>query len=739
MDNKYITDKRNQILELLIQKRLFPAFESIKELLIELSDWYLNDKFEELENGYKYMLQYMQQGVSDPLQRQVYKKFLKEAYIITDRISDKLFLKEAYNQYYTKRRYYLSGSDTLTKIYSRLDKDLGNLALIEIVENVDNYNNDQINKLRINIEVETDNLFNYIWTSYNCSEEDMVIIKEIFDETILPMKLKALLVSALTMSILQYFEESKFNLLLSLASGQDELIKQRPIVGVYLSIIRYDSRIILSDNLLASINQLKQDNDFVKSIITIQNQFIKARETDSITRKMNEEIIPEMLKMNPSVSNKLSEDINSLDLSDLDYNPEWEEYLKESGISKKLKEISELQLEGADVLMGTFSNLKGFPFFSRISNWFMPFEKNNSFISDLFQSKTASETFLGLIETSRFMCNSDKYSFCLSMLQLPPQQRSVMAEQFAEQGNQMKELEKAENSLIPEKDKAEIISNQYLQDLYRFFKLNYNKSEFSDIFNLSLSIYKNNLISDIFESDSLRLIAELLFKKKYYKEALNIFSKIISFDNSDHSLYQKIGYCYQELGEYHKAINAYNNSDIIKKDSPWTIRRIATCYKALKNYNTAIEYYNKYLTFKPDTLSVELNLGHCHLALKNYEQALNHYFKVEYLESKNIKTWRPIAWCSFKLGKYDQASKYYHKILENKANAIDHINAGHNYWANNKIDKAIIEYQKSLNLLSEPNSQFPELYLQDKMDLLEAGIADDDISIMLDEVLFKNY
>ena len=275
MDNKYITDKRNQILELLIQKRLFPAFESIKELLIELSDWYLNDKFEELENGYKYMLQYMQQGVSDPLQRQVYKKFLKEAYIITDRISDKLFLKEAYNQYYTKRRYYLSGSDTLTKIYSRLDKDLGNLALIEIVENADNYNNDQINKLRINIEVETDNLFNYIWTSYNCSEEDVVIIKEIFDETILPMKLKALLVSALTMSILQYFEESKFNLLLSLASGQDELIKQRAIVGVYLSIIRYESRIILSDNLLANINQLKQDNDFVKSIITIQNQYAK--------------------------------------------------------------------------------------------------------------------------------------------------------------------------------------------------------------------------------------------------------------------------------------------------------------------------------------------------------------------------------------------------------------------------------------------------------------------------------
>ena len=59
MDNKYIKEKRDQILVLLAQKRLYPAFKVIKELLLELSDWYLNDKYEELENGNKYMLQYM--------------------------------------------------------------------------------------------------------------------------------------------------------------------------------------------------------------------------------------------------------------------------------------------------------------------------------------------------------------------------------------------------------------------------------------------------------------------------------------------------------------------------------------------------------------------------------------------------------------------------------------------------------------------------------------------------------
>ena len=84
---------------------------------------------------------------------------------------------------------------------------------------------------------------------------------------------------------------------------------------------------------------------------------IKSRETDKITKKMNEEIIPEMLKMNPGLNKKMSDDLHSLDINDLDYNPEWVEYLNESGIANKLKEISELQLDVADVLTRTFSNL----------------------------------------------------------------------------------------------------------------------------------------------------------------------------------------------------------------------------------------------------------------------------------------------------------------------------------------------------------------------------------------------
>ena len=154
---------------------------------------------------------------------------------------------------------------------------------------------------------------------------------------------------------------------------------------------------------------------------------------------MNDEIIPEMLKFTSQSLNDKKGDLNA---EDLDFNPEWEEYMKESGIDNKIKEISELQLEGADVLMGTFANLKSFPFFNKMSNWFIPFYNDNSNIATVFEDQETGETFKNMFETSRFMCNSDKYSFCLSILMLPHNQRSMMSQQFALQINDLKVMEK---------------------------------------------------------------------------------------------------------------------------------------------------------------------------------------------------------------------------------------------------------------------------------------------------------
>ena len=61
-----------------------------------------------------------------------------------------------------------------------------------------------------------------------------------------------------------------------------------------------------------------------------------------------------------------------------DMNPDWEDAFEKSGLGDKLREMNELQLEGADVYMSTFAALKNYPFFREVHNWFYPFSKQQS-------------------------------------------------------------------------------------------------------------------------------------------------------------------------------------------------------------------------------------------------------------------------------------------------------------------------------------------------------------------------
>lgn len=105
---------------------------------------------------------------------------------------------------------------------------------------------------------------------------------------------------------------------------------------------------------------------------------------------MREEIIPEMMK-NPKLN------LEGLDEDAEDHNPEWEEWIDRSGITDKLRELGELQMSGADVYMSTFSQLKHFPFFRKISHWFYPLTPNirisPNYLSEMTNKKSLCSTF----------------------------------------------------------------------------------------------------------------------------------------------------------------------------------------------------------------------------------------------------------------------------------------------------------------------------------------------------------
>ncbi len=446
------------------------------------------------------------------------------------------------------------------------------------------------------------------------------------------------------MSLFHRFDAKKVQVLMHAATSDNMQLRARSIVGLVIVMQMYDIRWSLYPELQNQLDILSENLDFRKAILRTIIQLIRSRETEQISKKIREEILPEMMKINNLAGRKLNMEELMGDTDFSEKNPEWQKELEESGLGKKLQEYSNLQMEGADVFHSTFSGLKSFPFFSEMGNWFLPFDPSYSEFVSFFPEDNSNNLLKTAILDSGHMCNSDKYSFCLSLLQISPAQREMMMGKMGAESEEIKQLQKEAQAMNPTID-DEVISNQYIQDLYRFFKLYPYRNGFFDIFKLSLNFYDKKsiapLISDI---DSMKKIALYCFDKNNFKEALDIFNRLVEIDNQSDNIWQKIGYCKQMLNDQPGALDAYLQADLLKPNNSWIIKRIAQLYRTLKKPELSLDYYKKAAKLSPDNISTELNIGHCYLELGDYEQALNSYFKVELLDSKGIKAQRPIAW-----------------------------------------------------------------------------------------------
>ena len=613
----------NRIIGSLDSKELKNAFDSIQALISGSREISFQDKLNELQDTYKYMLRYRIEGAKDPMQEQIYNKIQTSSYELADRIKHKAMAIESPLAFYSRRRsLQVQPNVTFENLHLQLSKHYatGNRAEYDAMLIV---------------------LFNKIWVSDPFTVEDAAVIKNILFDNELPFTAGCQIVSSLTLGLQAAFDPEKMMLLFDAANHGNEEIKVRALISILLTLYTYRKRTALYPQIINRLDALSEVPGFTKAIRTITLRFILARETEKITRKLQNEIIPEMMKLSPKISNKINlKDITPEQLGE-EMNPEWENIFADSSLGKKMEEFSELQQEGADVMHSTFVHLKSFPFFRELSNWLLPFTTEHSSFGDRFNQNNGEKQMLDSMTLAAFMCNSDKYSLYFSMMQLPEEAKKMMMNQFDSQATEMIQQNKEE--LISKRGKLETITGQYIQDLYRFFKIYPGHLDFNDIFTLPLDFHNLDILRPyISDEESLSTIAEYYLRKNYFSDALTIFNQLAETNQESDILFQKIGYCKQMNDDLQGALDAYLRADLLNPQSKWVIRRIAGCYRSLKEPEEALKYYRRYEKLNPDNLSITISIGHCYLELKNYSEALKCFFKVDYMDS-NSKAWRPIA------------------------------------------------------------------------------------------------
>ena len=720
MNIKTFQDRINKINNYLSGGSVAEAINLTMQLMEDEGSFQFKNDLEDLRQTYKYMLHYFVEGMADDSRDQMYRSLISSLRNVLQKLSIEKNLADSSEIFYSTARVCRHRNITVPLHIEKIEAVNANIMLGEAAET----DTSELRVIRDNLMRE---LFDALWSGMlnkDISSQLSSTIKNMQDEN-----LAGYILSALIFSLLYVYDKNKLNIIVDVYENtESEKLAARSLVGIVLVLDRYKD-IITEDGSLKNRLDLWNDSILTYSRLrTVIKEIIRARDTDRLTAKMREEVIPELMKLSPDIIKKMRESSLDLDGMSDENNPEWEEILEKNGIAGKLREFTEMQMEGADLMMVSFANLKGFPFFRTINSWFLPFDAQNPAIKIDSGVIKSLET---AVSMNKMMCDSDKYSLFLAFASMPEQQRSMMFGQFEQQMSQMMEdiKEKGLKDSHAEFNSEAII---FIRDLYRFYKLFGKRAEFKDPFDHPLNFmtlpYLNNMLID---DEMVAVVGEFYFKRGYYPEALALLSKIEKTQGLKAEYWEKIGFINQQLGNYQDSLMAYQKSELLGDSGLWLLKNMATVNTKIGNYRAAAEYYQSALEKDQENVSLIMNTAYCMSRIDDYTAAVKLYYHAHYLQPDNLKVLRALAWGELMNGNLEKSESFYNKIPEKDTTVIDYLNMGHLNLVAGKVKEAVKFYKKAKN---NNEAEFIDAFKADEEVLNKLGVDSFSQHLIMDAI-----
>jgi S1-C subfamily serine protease/Tfp pilus assembly protein PilF len=134
------------------------------------------------------------------------------------------------------------------------------------------------------------------------------------------------------------------------------------------------------------------------------------------------------------------------------------------------------------------------------------------------------------------------------------------------------------------------------------------------------------------KTDILSLKADAYFnigfcyeKLRAYTKAVEAYKQAIHINPNDAIAYNNLGGAYMNLRLYKDAIEAYKQAIRIDPNNPTAYRFLGSAYMSLSLYKDAIEAYTQAIRIEPDNALAHLDLGFSYLGIGDKSSALNEY------------------------------------------------------------------------------------------------------------------
>lgn len=712
---------------------LWRAIGLLKKVVEKLGDNSDREELRRIESTYNYMTDFLLRNSPDPERERVYDNLCVRLQGLNDSMLISSRIDTAPEVYFATARLYRLNNRTLRSIYDDFVKYESVASIMAESEQKDV----QLLKKK---EQALNDLFEWIWVSGELGRDDSLLLRELSTDKAQPFELRAQIAAALFMALLQRYDAVKMDLLLELSEQlDDEAIAARALTMATLLMPRYARRIELDPKLRARL-ELWQDSLLQYSRLrTVIQALLRAFDTDRLTRQVQQDMMPEFMKLQPQFRKIFGEAAEKgLTPDDLQSNPEWEELLDKSGLREKLESLSEMQQEGGDVMIGPMAGLKRFPFFQKISNWFLPFNANRS----EFASPEVLEGVQDFFNVREgVICDSDLYSLLFSITMMKNEavtsKLKAMSEQLSQYGKEMLDELHANPEFNGETD-------GFVKDLYRFFRLNPHAKEFPDLFATPLNPAQLPVIGEeIADDEMLRLLLEFFLKRGYFEEALDAVLLLIAHSEPDESLYQKAGYCLMELGRVAEGVEYLKRAELMNAESEWLMTNIGWALHMLGRPLESADYYKRALDLPHDEsadaqilFAIGLNLSEA----GKFKEALKYFYQSHYQHPEHTFAMRGIAWTEFLLRNYETSLDYSRRLIDGENPDLnDFMNAGTACFALGRYDEAYKYYMESVERREGDDRVKAYEDFRDELDddlphLEELGLPMKDLAIILDKV-----
>lgn len=649
-----------QIKEHIIKRRLGEALNGLGELVKNNLSWGMNDDLKSINDSYELMLKSTQLGMVDPSLEDTYNHLLLSVY--------KLYARTKWHIRKTQNQFGASRFGREPKINAEYCNTRLEMALADDL--VDAHNISEHQALR-------DDLFNSLINQELWDENTAQIIENIvFSETI-DIKDKQLIIAATTLSATGTFDFRKVKMLANIYLNSDSCkLKQMALVGWVMGLDpSMNSMFPEQEDLVCSLlsNNLVQDD-----LASLQLQMIFCLNASRDHETIQKEILPDLKQSfnMPNIDIKVLEDPD--DIEDFLERYEHEERLEK--LQDNVERMFDMQKQGSDIYFGGFAAMKNYPFFRTLSNWFCPFYAEHPELASIYNNDENDRVISNLLAAVPF-CDSDKYSFALSIqLVLKSIPKNVLS--MLGQGEV-----KAFSDMYPLPPEALELRN-YLQNLYRFFRICPMNSKFVDIFAPEKALFIcNPFFLQTKFAEKTTMVAKLLYKKHLDKYFDYLFENTSCMSNDFLSF---VGNNFLDHENYDSAITVFE--EILEKNpnSKNALKGLGKCYFHEADYANALKMYSRLCDMTQGNKKYELNKYICMLYTEDYPEALKQISRLNYEMPNDKSILSALGWAYIVDHHPEMAIKKYEEVLTcEEAGPLEHFYTAIAYFCNGDINIAL--------------------------------------------------